>query len=397
MWFLYADAHHVQNEPPSADELVIPKRYGRLVLGGALPHQLLYELPVEPPHLAERDWRMLSARARVLTLSAGDHIVQDGNLNGCVYRVRSGTVKLEESLYERRRPLLLTAGQVFGEAALLDCAIKLRSTAVAYSTCEVLAIDARLTAELLRLKPRLAWRLCRALAASFSWRLKTLPLELPAASMTGVPAVSAKPADLLEPADVLSRGDYASAHELRDVLGLAPDDVLLKSYPCLLKGTLKDDTGAVYVTQKTLVFHGKALGMSKKESIPLLPGGGGGGTTVEPAKDQQLQVANGKRKHSLKFPAAAHHEHAHSLLQLLIGDGPAPAAGSHPLASLLPKEDEWAELTRGARKVKLSRAEVVVREGEPCTLYKIVKGKCRIEKRAPDGKVYTQGYVRPTQ
>jgi hypothetical protein len=48
-----------KNEPPSADELVVPKRFSLLVQGGVLAHQLLYEMPIEPPHICERDWRVM--------------------------------------------------------------------------------------------------------------------------------------------------------------------------------------------------------------------------------------------------------------------------------------------------------------------------------------------------
>jgi hypothetical protein len=148
----------------------------------------------------------------------------------------------------------------------------------------------------------------------------------------------------------------------------------------------------LHVTGKSMIFHGKGLGLSKKETIPLIAGS----TSVEivnsgKEKDAQLLlVSTGKRKFQFKFPFATH-ESILAFSNLLLNDQ--PSVPGHPFSSFNLRDDDWADLIRGSRKVKLARSEVVVREGEPCTLYKILKGKCRVEKRTLEGKHIAQGLV----
>jgi CRP/FNR family transcriptional regulator, cyclic AMP receptor protein len=83
---------------------------------------------------------------RVLPFASGGVIYQAGDDGDCAYIIKRGRVELRQ----KGRPVdVLRAGEIFGEMGMINGGPRM-STAVAAEFCELVPIDARLFASLIR-------------------------------------------------------------------------------------------------------------------------------------------------------------------------------------------------------------------------------------------------------
>jgi hypothetical protein len=297
------------------------------------------------------------------------------------------------------------------------------------------------------MKPRLLDRFFQALAFSLSLRLRIA--ELPGGGGAGGPAVAAP---LLEPKpDPLDFAETAAERDLRAQFGLPDAEVLLKRFSqCHLRGAVKDDAGALYLTQSHLLFVGRALAglVSRREDLPLSQV-----TQVGRTRETLVQVHTTRKKYAFKFRHAAQADEFHGFLSCLWAratraTSPSTSASPSPLAQLpdassaspgslgrrraaardaarfeqvcahsvaaasrrmvldaegpaallapgpqLPSgplrrpspgltEEDWAQLERGGRLVRLQRNDQILEEGQlGAKFYKILRGRCRVERQ----------------
>jgi len=104
------------------------------------------------------------------------------------------------------------------------------------------------------------------------------------------------------------------------------------------------------------------------------------------AKEKQILVATAKKKYLFKLQHRC--EDAYALIMLIWHKAKRDDTtnAGKPTLSYSLTEEEWSSLMRGAETKTITRGEPVIREGTSCKLYRVLTGRCHVERRTADGK-----------
>lgn len=365
-------------EPPSNERL---PRFPRAA-GIATVAPFLADLYPAVPVLHERDWRVLLCRARIATFVQGDALTKEGRWpGGYLLRVKTGSVTLSDAKGDKL--LVLPQQLLHLEALLHGLPIQLPGPPiVATATAprvEMWQIEPNFINALAAHKPRLVLRLYRALAHLLSQRLAGTQL----ASRSGKVYETSLEVD----GDAERHAEWEDDGAAREALGLGAGDAILKRFPCVLKGSVKDEPGTLLVSANGAHFVTRSR--AKKASLAWHEI-----TAVEGGPPDLLTLVAGKRRVGL----LGLKRDPRPLMQFLSPPeltALSPNAGRERVAALLTEaaemnhkseekhalsRKEWKLLSVGGRKLKVSAGDVVAREGERSTVYRIRRGVVRVER-----------------
>jgi CRP-like cAMP-binding protein len=226
----------------SFPDYYFPLPYERALLGDETAR------PYPIPHLTEQDWLVIVSRARVRSYAPGTVILELGQPNTSVYRIKKGKAKVAIGA-ERVVVATLIDLDIFGDMSVLGNKVA-SATVLADTECECWVIDGEFLSTLLALEPLLGLNFYASLAREIASRIE---------QRTGYAQVK-DAADDDASKDVAAKTPAKSSISSKLVQGEVP----IKSFACavLKPGTLHVfDTSIVHVT--------KQLGREKKQLIKL--------------------------------------------------------------------------------------------------------------------------------
>jgi len=284
---------------------------------------------LEKTILTQRDWSLLLSSATCLTYAADDVIIDEGVFNQCIFRVKSGTVRVEKrfpaksedgkATVEKRVVAQLGPGSVFSEMSAVDASMPTSAAIVADSgDVEIYCMQLPFIKQICTWEPTLARNLYRWLASRSAVRLRELSKTTPAlagpSSPTGPAAVAVaataaprrsvtfndaagtKPAIRIEVEedDNLHTTSQTSDQKLFSLFKIE-NEVILREYECFTTHHMMKCHGILYISYHYICFSARIFGSSKKSVIPVEAV-----TNVEVKKKDILAITHGKKK-SVQF------------------------------------------------------------------------------------------------
>lgn len=133
----------------------------------------------EGRELSDRDWLLFLTGTRPLQFQLNDVVLERGQLNAHLYRIHSGTVRVEILPPGETTPVVVArmgAGEIFGEISLVLRDVQGATTAsiVADSACEIFRLEIDFVLEICRTQPATSAALHIFLAKKLAARLKGL-------------------------------------------------------------------------------------------------------------------------------------------------------------------------------------------------------------------------------
>jgi CRP-like cAMP-binding protein len=119
-------------------------------------------------YLSQNDWALIIDKAKRVTFSKNQTLIQQGKQAKVVYLLAKGRVNIDVS---RTRVAQIGPGEVCGEMAFLEDSLA-SATAIADEATEAYAIEWPALESLFELFPHLASRFYRSLAVNLSRRLR---------------------------------------------------------------------------------------------------------------------------------------------------------------------------------------------------------------------------------
>jgi CRP/FNR family cyclic AMP-dependent transcriptional regulator len=119
-------------------------------------------------YLSQNDWALIIDKAKRVTFSKNQTLIQQGKKAKVVYLLAKGRVNIDVS---RTRVAQIGPGEVCGEMAFLEDSLA-SATAIADEATETYAIEWPALESLSELFPHLASRFYRSLAVNLSRRLR---------------------------------------------------------------------------------------------------------------------------------------------------------------------------------------------------------------------------------
>jgi CRP-like cAMP-binding protein len=208
------------------------------------------------PHLTEQDWFVILSRARVRTYQPGALILELGQTNTNMYRIKKGKAKVAIGP-ERVVVATLIDLDIFGDMSVLGNSL-VSATVLADTECECWVIDADFLGTLLALEPLLGLKFFGSLARELASRIeqRTGYASAPTAAAPG--AASAD--DESGAAGTPSKKQQEAGAKQKTVNGAVP----LKSFQCAVQ-----KPGTLHVFESHLVHITKTLGYEKKNVTQL--------------------------------------------------------------------------------------------------------------------------------
>jgi CRP-like cAMP-binding protein len=206
------------------------------------------------PHLTEQDWFVILSRARVRTYQPGAVILELGQTNTSMFRIKKGKAKVAIG-QERVVVATLIDLDIFGDMSVLGNSL-VSATVLADTECECWVIDADFLGTLLALEPLLGLKffgsLARELASRIEQRTGFAPPPAAGAAADEEPSGANK-----KQAEAAAA---ATAKQQKTLNGVVP----LKSFQCAVQ-----KPGVLHVFESSLVHVTKTLGYEKKNVTQL--------------------------------------------------------------------------------------------------------------------------------
>jgi CRP-like cAMP-binding protein len=125
-----------------------------------------------PSGLTDSDVQMLISHASVRRYSKGDVILHEGEVNDCLYRIKSGVIRLTQEVNGQTQSRAeMGPDQMFGEMSVLDKNIISATVVAASDMVELYTIDLDVLYELFKTCPGFSRRFHHAMAETLAARL----------------------------------------------------------------------------------------------------------------------------------------------------------------------------------------------------------------------------------
>jgi CRP-like cAMP-binding protein len=125
-----------------------------------------------PSGLTDSDVQMLISHGLVRRYSKGDVILHEGEVNDCLYRIKSGIIRLTQEVNGQTQPRAeMGPEQMFGEMSVLDKNIISATVVAASDLVELYTIDLDVLYELFKTCPGFSKRFHHAMAETLAARL----------------------------------------------------------------------------------------------------------------------------------------------------------------------------------------------------------------------------------
>lgn len=361
--------------------------------------------------LTERDWSLLMTGAKEQVYQKGSRIISQGQVNTNLYRIKTGTCRVEKTNDAGERIQLATMGPktMFGDTAIVPSLKVATADVVADSDntnpVEVYQIEVHICYEILKSNPGLSMRFYKQMALKLSQRLRNLHAPPPQKLSDSKKAKKAKKASAASAGQAGEAKDAPSAAAQENEMEKSKDraftekfdldesEIPIKEYECQSKGVVRK-YGTMYITSHHICFDATVFGMSSQEVIKL-----DRITGTEVKNKKELRIAVKGKKWAFSFETGV--EEVHSLVESLrpanvkdrrITDELGEEHGSFMKRKTTMKDvngavegitlskEDWALVQRGFKLVTFKKDEDVIREGtEMQRIYQIAKGTCRIQ------------------
>eukprot|EP01119_Soliformovum_irregulare_P000157 TRINITY_DN10119_c0_g1_i1.p1 TRINITY_DN10119_c0_g1~~TRINITY_DN10119_c0_g1_i1.p1 ORF type:complete len:736 (+),score=227.96 TRINITY_DN10119_c0_g1_i1:17-2224(+) len=173
-----------ESRDPSAMSTISPakRRIGRTgsMFGNANFGSMTIDNNLEPSPLSDRDWKILLSCAKEVKYKKGDTIVEEGDFNRFLFKIKEGRVKVIKQQNSDQEAILrrLVEGDIFGEAALVNNYVNTATAAVvAESEVVVYAMPEGYLNSIFESTPRIAKRFFFTVARRSALILEELSLE----------------------------------------------------------------------------------------------------------------------------------------------------------------------------------------------------------------------------
>jgi serine/threonine protein kinase/CRP-like cAMP-binding protein len=246
--------------------------------------------------LNERDWRLLLAGAKVASFPNGTYLFHEGDINESLYRIKSGTCRVEKMLpnaagtgKEYKVLVKLGVDAMFGEMSVLSRDARTSAAIVADSDdVDVHVIDVDFINDLFLTEPGLKQRFFYNICLKIVGMIKKLTTAPPppssstsaappnrsalSSSSSGAGEASAAPAAAAAAAAAAASAapdeDADKDALIRTTFGLPSSEILIDQYECSARLIVKQH-GTLYVSSNFICFRSKVFGKVTKIVIPV--------------------------------------------------------------------------------------------------------------------------------
>jgi CRP-like cAMP-binding protein len=161
--------------------------------------------------LTDSDWQVLLLGAQEVTMKKDEKIIEQGITNENLYKVKSGTIRVEKQLPDGSKKLLvkLGANETFGDTSVLQSLATATASVIADSEQVVLrVIQIDLVFEIFKNNPGLCMRFYRQMATKLAERLRNLHNKAPLPKKEDLKAESSDGPGSSGPASTASSGEH---------------------------------------------------------------------------------------------------------------------------------------------------------------------------------------------
>mmetsp|Transcript_34909 Transcript_34909/g.87853 ORF Transcript_34909/g.87853 Transcript_34909/m.87853 type:complete len:853 (-) Transcript_34909:259-2817(-) len=370
-------------------------------------HQIYMEDAEQVVWSDERDWPALMAAAKEVLYRAGHPILSEGLTNKCLYRIKSGAVRVEKMVSEnkmlrsseRQAVKLGSMGkdEEFGEISMLDPNGIVSVSIIAEDDVVVYEMHYTSVMSVLDADPKLASRFFKKLALKQAARLASSRKKMESATKDIRTTTSEGGGQQQKQKSAELQQEQHRVQMLKS-FHLAADTMFLHEFPCKWKkhGLFSNNLeGTLSMTEKYLLLHSFVFAMKAKHKIFH--------RAIQSLEQEKTRLklscgAKGKEKFTMQMKTE---EQATEVLRILqdlrekcmkVGDGDASASvylGNTDMSELeisgCLTPSDWNLLVGGAKLLSLKRNEVLIAEGtESQRLFYIAHGHCRVEITRPE-------------
>jgi CRP-like cAMP-binding protein len=171
---------------------------------------------VKSKGLTDSDWQVLLLGAQEVTMKKDEKIIEQGITNENLYKVKSGTIRVEKQLPDGSKKLLVKLGtnETFGDTSVLQSLATATASVIADSDQVVLrVIQIDLVFEIFKNNPGLCMRFYRQMATKLAERLRNLHNKAPLPKKDELKAESTDGPGSSGPASTASSGEHPSLTE----------------------------------------------------------------------------------------------------------------------------------------------------------------------------------------
>jgi len=297
--------------------------------------------------------------------------VQQGSPNRCLYRIKSGTVRVEKiEILNNAKTLIATlgSGAMFGEMSILTRDGKTSASIVADSTdVEIYEAEVSFMFRLFQTEPGLRQRFFKNASQKLASKLRQLG------------NINPNNKEISKDEEPQKSEQLTTSHDKQYSLlfGVPADEVIIQEYPCYVKGFVKEH-GRLYIFPHFICFFAKVFGSHTKIIFPVE-----GITKVILKSKRNLKIQKQNKKSMVLHGLLDAEATRELILSLSKGASTAISLNKVDLdyeADILSAFD-WAVLLKESKYTTFNKDGLIIKEGqEALRIYQIAKGVCRVEK-----------------